>query len=235
MSYNVSFFLPTRKGSQRVINKNTRPFSDIQGGLLELKLKQLLLCANLNEIILSTNDEDSIIVAQKIDPQQRRIKIIKRPEELCKDDTPLQELIKYVPTIIQSEHIIWGHVTTPFINSKDYDNGIVHYYENLQNGFDSVVSVTKFQNFLLEPSKSYIYNYNTDNITRRWPRTQDLPLLYEVNHAMFITSKKIYLSKDDRIGDNINFYEMDKIKSFDIDWEDDFLIAEAIYEKIYRS
>jgi hypothetical protein len=38
----ISFFLPARKGSQRVKNKNTRPFAGIQGVLLENKLNRLL-------------------------------------------------------------------------------------------------------------------------------------------------------------------------------------------------
>ena len=37
----VAFYLPTRKGSERVINKNTKPFAGIEGGLVENKVKQL--------------------------------------------------------------------------------------------------------------------------------------------------------------------------------------------------
>ena len=31
----VAFFLPTRKGSERVKNKNTKPFAGIEGSLVE--------------------------------------------------------------------------------------------------------------------------------------------------------------------------------------------------------
>lgn len=41
MSDKVAFFLPTRKGSERVKNKNTRPFAGDEGGLVEIKIKQL--------------------------------------------------------------------------------------------------------------------------------------------------------------------------------------------------
>ena len=53
----IAFFLPTRKGSERVKNKNTRPFAGIEGGLIENKIRQLLCCEKIDEIILSTNDE----------------------------------------------------------------------------------------------------------------------------------------------------------------------------------
>lgn len=38
----IAFYLPTRKGSERVKNKNTRNFAGIEGGLVENKLNQLL-------------------------------------------------------------------------------------------------------------------------------------------------------------------------------------------------
>ena len=41
MSEKIAFFLPTRKGSERVKNKNTRPFAGSEGGLVENKIKHL--------------------------------------------------------------------------------------------------------------------------------------------------------------------------------------------------
>ena len=37
----LTLFLPCRRGSERVANKNTRPFADHPGGLLGVKLDQL--------------------------------------------------------------------------------------------------------------------------------------------------------------------------------------------------
>lgn len=42
MKERIAFFLPTRKGSERVKNKNTKPFAGIEGGLMENKIKQLV-------------------------------------------------------------------------------------------------------------------------------------------------------------------------------------------------
>jgi CMP-N-acetylneuraminic acid synthetase len=49
-------FVPCRAGSERVLNKNTHPFADFEGGLLELKLRQLAQVPELCRIIVSTND-----------------------------------------------------------------------------------------------------------------------------------------------------------------------------------
>ncbi len=229
MDEKISFFLPTRKGSQRVKNKNTRPFANIHGGILELKLLQLQKSNRLSEIVLSTNDPDSISIAKKLDSAGKRIKIIERPESLCLDTTSLTDLIKYVPTVIHNDHIIWGHTTTPFVNGADYDLGISEYFKQLEKGFDSLLSVCALQNFLLTKNGE-IFNYDTS--VERWPRTQDLPVLYEVNHAMFIAPRKTYIEKSNRIGEVPFLYQQSKIKSFDIDWEEDFIMAEALYDKI---
>ncbi len=231
MKKDICFFLPTRKGSQRVKSKNTRPFAGIPGGILELKLGQLLESKLLSNIVLSTNDELSMEVANKVDPRQEKIKVIVRPDELCLDTTKLTDLIKYVPEIVKESHIIWGHTTTPFVAGNDYDTGIENYFESLEQGFDSLISVMPLQNFLLDKDGN-VFNYDAG--ANRWPRTQDLPILYEVNHAMFITSREMYIRDQNRVGNKPYLYEQDKIKSFDIDWVDDFLIAEAIYDKLFK-
>jgi CMP-N-acetylneuraminic acid synthetase len=232
MSEQVSFFLPIRKGSQRVKNKNTRSFSGIEGGLVQVKLMQLLSSKNIDQIILSTNDERSVEIAKKLDGEGNKIKVVIRPEELCLDTTPLQELIKYVPTVIREGHILWGHSTTPFATAAVYDKLIKEYFDQLKNGYDSLISTTKLQNFILDQNAKII-NYKHQE--GKWPRTQDLPKLYEVNHAVFLASRDIYLDHLDRIGRNPYLYTQNKVESFDIDWEEDFLIAEAIYDKLYRN
>jgi CMP-N-acetylneuraminic acid synthetase len=231
MKKDICFFLPTRKGSQRVKSKNTRPFAGIPGGILELKLRQLLESKTLSNIILSTNDELCMEIAERIDPEQSKIKIIVRPNELCLDSTLLTDLISYVPEIVKESHIIWGHTTTPFVTGADYDAGIEAYFQKIEGGFDSLISVTPLQNFLLDKNAE-VYNYDAG--ANRWPRTQDLAVLYEVNHAMFITSRETYKHEKNRVGGKPFMYEQDKIKSFDIDWQDDFLIAEAIYDKLFK-
>lgn len=223
----VTFFLPTRKGSQRVKNKNTRIFAGVEGGLLAVKLQQLSELKNVDEIILSTNDEECIDIAKKI--KDSRLKVIVRPDELCLDSTNLQDLIKYVPTITDANHILWGHVTTPMADSSVYDQAIDQYLSNLNKGYDSLVSVVELKNFLLNKEGKLINN--STNIP--WPRTQDLEPLFEINHVMFIASRKTYEKEGNRIGHSPFIYEMNKIKSLDIDWEEDFQIAEVLFKNTY--
>ena len=223
----VSFFLPTRKGSERVKNKNTKPFAGIEGGLVENKVKQLLATKLIDEIVFSSNDEVCMEVAAKY--KDSRLRIIERATELCLSTTNLQDLICYVPTVTDAEHILWGHVTTPLCGADQYDAGIKQYFEKLEEGFDSLVGVTELKNFLLNKEGKLINN--TTDIP--WPRTQDLEPLYEINHTMFLAKREVYIEQKNRIGQKPLLHTMDEMHSFDIDWEEDFTIAEVMYKNVY--
>lgn len=224
----IAFFLPTRKGSERVKNKNTRPFAGIEGGLVENKIKQLLESKRIDEIIFSSNDEQCINIAERY-AYDKRLRIISRPNELCLSTTNLQDLICYVPTVTDANHILWGHVTTPLVGAKEYDSGIDLYLSRLHEGYDSLVGVTELKNFLLDKEGNLINN--TTDIP--WPRTQDLEPLYEINHTMFLAKRGVYTKQKNRLGKKVLLHVMDEIHSKDIDWEDDFVIAELIYKNLY--
>ena len=64
----ISFFIPIRKNSKRIKNKNIRPLPNLKYGLIEMKVKQLKKLRNLVkknnpkmfnkiEYIVSTNCE----------------------------------------------------------------------------------------------------------------------------------------------------------------------------------
>ncbi len=223
----ISVFLPTRKGSERVKNKNTRKFSKFEGGLLELKLRQLKELS-VDEIILSTNDKESIAVAKNLETEISNLIIDRRPDNLAASNTSLTDLIKYVPTITNCDNILWTHVTSPMVDSEIYQNSIDEFKSAMNDGFDSLMSVNEFQNFLWDEELNDLIN-RKGNL--RWPRTQDLKKLFEINSAIFITPRSIYLRNCDRVGKNPYLFKMNKVSSLDVDWEEDFKIAEAVYDK----
>lgn len=229
MNNKVAFFLPTRKGSERVINKNTKPFAGIEGGLVENKIKQLLETKFIDEIIFSSNDETCMAVAKKYNDS--RLRIIARPDDLCLSTTNLQDLICYVPTVTDADHILWGHVTTPLCGADQYDAAIKLYLDKFNEGYDSLVGVTELKNFLLNREGKLINN--TTNIP--WPRTQDLEPLYPINHTMFLAKREVYTEQKNRIGKKPLLHIMDELHSFDIDWPDDFTIAEIMYKNLYNN
>ena len=215
-------FLPMRKGSQRVKNKNTRKFANYKFGLFELKLEQLLK-SNVDEILISTNDEIILNFLEK--QKNNRIKIDRRPEWLCSNESKTDDLISYVAQITEKkEDILWTHVTSPFIDENDYNKAIEIYHSQI-NKYDSLMSVTKLHTFLWDRSGPINY----DRSLFKWPWTQTLPEIFEVNSGIFIAKSDIYKTKKDRIGDRPYFFELEGYNGFDIDWEKDFDLAEHIF------
>jgi CMP-N-acetylneuraminic acid synthetase len=220
----VTVFLPCREGSQRIKNKNIKPFSNVEKGLIYIKLKQLINVENIEKIIVSTNDREVKEVAKSFN--NSKIIIDNRSELLSSSNTSTDELIKYVPSIIKKDTILWTHVTSPFVNEKVYKRAIETYFSNLHIN-DSLMSVTKIQKFLW--NKNTPINYNKE--IEKWPRTQTLEPLYEVNSGIFITNRDTYIQENDRIGKKPFLFEIDEKTAFDIDWEIDFELAEILWRK----
>ena len=221
----ISVFLPCRKGSERVPRKNIKPFSEIDGGLIELKLQQLLACDLISKIFLSTNDEEILRVAEKFDDQ--RLKIHVREERLCESSTSTDDLVVHARELIGEGHILWTHVTSPFVNAEVYRSIIEEYFSSLKAGYDSLMTVTAVRAFLWNDDSPINY----DRRLEKWPRTQTIPPVNEVNSAAFISSAENYFKFNDRIGNKPCLFSLDRITAHDIDWPEDFVVAEALVEK----
>ena len=225
VSNTMNVFLPMRAGSERIPKKNTKSFAGIHGGLCSLKLKQLLKSNYIDDIYVSTNDPEVIDISYGFN--SRRIKIISRPDELALSSTSTDDLIKYVPEIMPEGHILWTHVTSPFIGPDLYDRIVEVYFENIDQN-DSLMTVTKLQKFIWNNAAPINYDRNIE----KWPRTQTIEPLWVVNSGAFIATKEIYRKHRDRIGARPYFFQLTEDIAFDIDWLPDFTMAEAMYKTV---
>ena len=218
----VTAFLPCRKGSERVPRKNIRPFGHFEHGLIEVKLGQLLDCPVIDRIILSTNDEEILEFANSI--SYDKLVLHRRVDELASGTTSTDALIYHVQDLIKTGHILWTHVTSPFVGSDCYSQIVSTYQCALGQGYDSIMTTTPLFSFLWNDNGPLNY----DRKIEKWPRTQTLPPVHEVNSAAFLASAKVYASHNDRIGIKPYLYLLDRLSSFDIDWDSDFVIAEQL-------
>jgi len=220
MKPKISCFLPCRTGSERVPRKNIRPFYEYQHGLVEIKLNQLLACDAIDEVMLSTDDVDIINYAKTL--KNNKLRVHKRVAELCSSDTSTDQLVAHASNILNSQHILWTHVTSPFVSTNLYTKIIETYLNQRAENYDSLMTVTPIYSFLWDHNNPI--NYDRD--LEKWPRTQTLTPVYEINSAAFLADHSTYRHLDDRIGVSPYLYQLDKIQATDIDWEEDFLIAE---------
>lgn len=221
----VTCFLPCRKGSQRVPNKNIRPFGGAPQGLVEIKLRQLIATDSIDFIILSTNDE--IILEYAASLHSSKVKLHHRSEALSSSTTSTDDLVEHALDLIPNSHILWTHVTSPFITSSHYDAIVNQYFESLEDGYDSLMTTTMTHSFLWQDGKAMNY----DRSIEKWPRTQTLKPIHEVNSGAFLAHSLIYKEQNDRIGKSPFLHVMDKLISHDVDWPEDFIIAECLLEK----
>ena len=71
----INVFLPCKKSSSRVKNKNKRRFADEYFGLIKIKLNQLLKTTLINNIYVSTNDKKIIKLANSL--KKKKLSFIK--------------------------------------------------------------------------------------------------------------------------------------------------------------
>ena len=144
-------------------------------------------------MIVSTNDPEVVKISNGLN--SKKIKIIIRPDQLASSSASTDDLIRYVPEIMPDGHILWTHVTSPFIGPDIYNQIIDQYFKSLTT-FDSLMTVSKLQKFIWNDSEPISY----DRDVEKWPRTQTIDPLWEVNSGAFMASKAIYKRNIDRIG-----------------------------------
>ena len=219
----ISAFLPCRQGSERVPYKNIKKFSKYNFGLTEIKLLQLLKTNLIDIIYLSTDDEKIINFASSLN--SKKIIIHKRSSQLCQSSTSTDELVDHAVDLIKEGVILWTHVTSPFLTCRLYDEIIKTYYSEKNLGFDSLMTVTKIQSFIWDDNGPINY----DRTQEKWPRTQTIKPIFEINSGIFLADREIYKKNKDRIGDNPYLYKLDRLDGFDIDWPEDFVIAQQMF------
>ena len=221
----ISIFIPLRKGSKRIKNKNLRSLPGFKRGLTELKITQLSKLRKIFlkyfkkkqiEFVVSTNCKK----IKNFLSEFRWVRVYERNENLATDDS-LDKLIIHVPDICRGKYILWTHVTSPLFNEIDYINFIKTFFQNKNKSCKSAFSADKIQKFIFNKTKKWVsHNYKK----KKWPRTQDLPEFFSVNSAAFIASREVYLKKKDRLCNNPlpivsrsgSGFDIDDIKDFNI-------------------
>ena len=225
----VTVFLPCRAGSERVPQKNTRPFANEKHGLLGVKLSQLSQCESVDCVVLDSNDAVVLDVGSQIKKEwsgNSELLIKERPDHLGTSQTTTDDLIAYALQNFPGEHMLWTHVTSPFVNGEVYGRMIRAYWDCLSQGYDSLMTVNKIQTFLWNEAGPVNY----DKQKMRWPRTQDLKPVFEVNSGAFLVSLVTAVRWQDRIGEQPLLFELNHSEAFDIDWPQDFEMAERLWK-----
>lgn len=221
MKNKVVVLLPMKGHSERVPNKNMRDFGGAP--LYHAIMKSLQDCEYVSKIIINT---DSEVIANDAKSNFDKVQINWRPKALCGDFVSMNDVINYdVCSEEGTEHFMQTHSTNPLVSSQTITSAIEHYFKVINEGYDSVFGVTKFQSRFYWQNGEAI-NHNPSELIR----TQDLPPIYEENSNFYIFSRQSFNDAGQkRIGLKPSMYAVDKLEATDIDDEQDFALALALY------
>ncbi len=151
------------------------------------------------------------------------VKYLKRSNKLDQDSTKMNEVLMSFARDVDADIYVMTHTTAPFITKESIIKGIKAVTED---NYDSSFAAKKLQDFIWKDGKPF--NYSLDKI----PRTQDLPALFEETSGFYIYKRYVITDLGRRIGNNPYIVEVGEIESIDIDEEEDFIIADAVFNYI---
>ena len=216
----VTALVPMKGRSERVPAKNMR---NLGGKPLFFHILESLSNAKLvREIIVDTDSPQIKLLINQNFPQ---VIILPRPRHLLGDKVSMDPIIEYDIKHIKTKHFLQTHATNPFLKSTTIDNAIRAYFEVLAKGYDSVMAVTRYQARFYNHLKQPI-NHNPAIMLP----SQDMLPLYEDNSNFYIISTETFAKYKNRVGKNPYFIELPKLECVDIDEEQDFYLAEALFD-----
>lgn len=219
----ITALVPMKGKSVRVTGKNLRTFGNRP--LCQHILATLQECMDIDSIVVNTDSDEIAELASVFS----KVTIHERPEHLWGHDVPMNSIIAWDldNDDTEADHFLQTHATNPLLSAKTISLAIERYLESLDQ-HDSLFSVTplqsRFYTIRLEP-----LNHNPQELVK----TQDLEPILEENSCLYIFSPLSFNNAGSkRIGVKPQIYEMNKLESLDIDTEEEFAIAEAIWRKM---
>lgn len=210
--------VPIKLNNERLPNKNIKPF-DNGAPLCHYIFETLKQVKGIDEIYVYCSNPK----IQEFIPLG--VKFLRRSETLDQSTTKINEVLSAFAQDVPADVYVMSHATAPFISPQSIEKGL---QAVLQQRFDSAFAVRKIQTFLWKDGKPF--NYNLNNI----PRTQDLPPIFEETSGFYIYRSEVITELNRRIGNNPYMVEVNAIESCDIDTQEDFDVANAIFKGLKR-
>lgn len=217
MKKEIVALIPVKASSERVINKNTRPFHDTN--LFELKLRQLKDVKGFSKVVVSSEDERLLEIAA-----DKGFDTHRRDPKYSTSAVPMSAVYSYIASEIKGEHIAWVNVTNPLAEAPVYE-GAIKAYESLDSRYDCLLSACEVKEYLFYNGKPINFKPNP------WPRSQDLQGVCAITFLINILKRRDMVNWGSCVGNKPYFYLLDSVISTDVDFQWNFDFCEMIYRK----
>ncbi len=218
-----------RGGSKRLPRKNLLNFSGKP--LVSWSIEAGLQSKYVDRVIVSTDSEEIADITREFNIDVPFM----RPEELASDTATSLDVIHHVVNELKKsntyfEYILLLQPTSPLRTAKHIDEAIELL---LQKNADGIVSVCELDHpvewtNILPEDRSLSCFLKKEFVGLR---SQDFPLRYRINGAIYLSKTSILLKNSTFFSDNSYAYIMEAESSIDIDDKYDFVLGECISKK----
>jgi CMP-N-acetylneuraminic acid synthetase len=185
------------------VNKYS-PYGDLSSwgdsNLLEWKISQLKFVNEIDRIIVSTDSDKIIAIANKMG-----IESFKRSKSSSLKDSLLQVCAK----IELHDHILWANPTSPFVGQKLFSSLINEYF--LHNTPVDGIVTSRVQHEFLYTETGPINLNNTAVISR-----DQLPDIHMITNGAYLSRCKDVLKRGRMFGEEPLFFETPWLASLEI-------------------
>jgi len=223
MINNVLAIIPARGKSKGLPRKN---IIDVAGKpLIAWTIEASLNSKCISKTIVSSEDLEILGISLEYGAE-----IIKRPDNLARDDSTSESVVMHALDYLESlgeifHYIILLQPTSPLRTSKDIDSAFKIMSES---NAKAVISVYEFDNKILKTLTKNSAGFLESIVNNKYPfmRRQDLPKVYMPNGAIYIINIKAFLERNSFLTEKTVNYLMPQEKSVDIDSFDDIEIIQ---------
>ncbi|WP_218933372.1 acylneuraminate cytidylyltransferase family protein [Rubripirellula lacrimiformis] len=219
MKPEIVALIGVRGGSQRVKNKNSRPFAG--SNLLSIKVETLLSVRGISRVIVNSECEQLLDIARRAGAET-----VVRDPAFATDHVTTSDYYKHVAENCPGDIILSATVTTPLFRSESYEIGIRQFEDAERAGYDSVTSCCAVKEFLYQDGKALNYDPS------RQVRSQDLPNIVAINYGYSIIRRTDMIRLKNIVGRQPLMVETPRVESIDIDTAEDFFIAATLYQAL---
>lgn len=217
MNKTISAIVPVKGSSSRLPNKNILPFGD--SNLLQHKIEQLKQVKGLHEIIVSSDSDEMLAIGEKCG-----VKAIKRPTQYADESVPFGMFLEYVCDIIDGDHLMWACATSPCVEPYLYEKAIKVYFEKLQEGYDSLITCSPYQTYLMDENGPLNFKMGLEH-----KNSEQLPMLYHFTNGIDLAPKDKVKEWHYNYGPKAYRLLVNKREAADIDDVYDYEMAKILY------
>ena len=212
----ITAVIPIRKGSERIKNKNLRPFADTN--LLEFKIDNLKKVSGIHEIIVNTDSELAIEIAIN-----NGVKYHKREAFYASSECLANDYFWYLGEHTDCDIVAYTPVTSPFIKPETMQKCIDQFDFEPDR---SIVTASIVKEFLW--MRDSPLNFSLDH----HPKSQELTDIQAINFGLCLLKRETLVNYRTIIGPNPKIYTVSHLEGLDIDTPLDFFLAEQVYYKL---